>query len=254
MGSIIFVTGTGTGVGKTVLTALLVRFLRQHGRLALAMKPFCSGAPDDVEILWNAQERAISKKEINPFYYNQPLAPLVAGRALGRSVSLPEALASVRALAERCEILLIEGAGGLLVPLGEGYTIADLIQALNCPVIVAARNELGTVNHTLLTTRVLRTLGVSDIRAVLVDAARPDPSTPANAQLIEEFGGGPVVCLPRLSSELRTADAIEEGAKNLKKPLAQILRIDTFSSAFRQSGAGRGEKKGLEEKSKKSSC
>ena len=150
-----------------------------------------------------------AKKEINPFHFNQPLAPLVAARVNGRSVSLPEVLASVRALAERCEMLLVEGAGGLFVPLGEGYTVADLIRGSECPVIVVARNRVGHGQSHAADK--LGSCGRSGIRTYGLSSwmrLAADPSSRANARLIEELARPEVVCLPRLSPEPRDGRGI----------------------------------------------
>ncbi len=131
---IIFITGTDTGVGKTLLTGLLLHHLRQSGCHALAMKPFCSGGTADVEFLHAVQQRELEPAEITPFYFSEPIAPLLAARKHHRRVRLPEVLMQIRRIAKRCECLLIEGSGGLLVPLGERYDVADLIVKLNCEV------------------------------------------------------------------------------------------------------------------------
>src|SRR5262249_51966743 len=142
---IIFITGTDTGVGKTLLTGLLVCHLRASGCHALAMKPFCSGGRADVDFLRVAQDRELTADEINPFYFREPIAPLVAARKRHIKIRLPDVLRAISDILARCECLLIEGSGGLLVPLGEGYTVADLISKLNCEVIVVSRNRLGTI-------------------------------------------------------------------------------------------------------------
>src|SRR3954468_317583 len=133
---IVFVTGTDTGVGKTVLTALLLSHLRQAGTHALAIKPFCSGGTEDVEILHSLQHTEISRNEVNPYYFPEPVAPLVSARKHRRVIPLPAVLGVIQNVANQCDMLVIEGSGGLLVPLGEGYAVADLITALSCEVLV----------------------------------------------------------------------------------------------------------------------
>src|SRR5436190_3837938 len=93
MPRVIFITGSDTGAGKTYLTALLLAYLRQKGIHALAMKPFCSGSRDDVELLQALQDREISDELMNPFYFEEPIAPLAAGREHGRMISLDTVLA-----------------------------------------------------------------------------------------------------------------------------------------------------------------
>ena len=148
---IIFVTGTDTGVGKTLLTGLLLYHLRQRGCHALAMKPFCSGSRADTEFLRAVQDGELTSDEVTPFFFAEPLAPLVAARKHRRTIRLKEVVRRIRRLSDRCECLLIEGIGGLLVPLGEGFTVRDLVARLGCEVIIVSRNRLGTINHTILT-------------------------------------------------------------------------------------------------------
>src|SRR5437868_2134606 len=132
---IIFVTGTDTGVGKTVFTGLLLHHLRTGGCHALAMKPFCSGGRADVKLLRALQEAELDEDEINPFYFPEPIAPLVSSRRHHRAVLLGEVVHRIKKVARRCDVLLIEGSGGLLVPLGEKYLVSDLIRRLECDVI-----------------------------------------------------------------------------------------------------------------------
>ena len=117
---LVFVTGTDTGVGKTLVTALLLHHLRQRGCHALAMKPFCSGGTQDVDLLHRLQQGELSRREINPFYFAEPVAPLVAARRRRRRISAGDVLRRIRAVQRRCGCLLIEGAGGLMAPLGAG--------------------------------------------------------------------------------------------------------------------------------------
>ena len=119
MTRIIFVTGTDTGVGKTLLSSLLLVHLRRTGCHALAMKPFCTGSRKDVEFLHHAMDGEMDPDEINPFYFRQPLAPLVAGGKSRREVAMRAVIELIWRRAALCEYLLIEGVGGLLTPLGE---------------------------------------------------------------------------------------------------------------------------------------
>ena len=114
---IVFVTGTDTGAGKTLLTGLLLHHLRQNGCHALAMKPFCSGSRADVEFLRAVQDDDLTLDEINPFFFAEPVAPLVAARKHNRLIRAPEVLRRIKGLAAQCECLLIEGIGGVMVPL-----------------------------------------------------------------------------------------------------------------------------------------
>ena len=186
---IIFVTGTDTGVGKTLLTALLLRHLRQTGVRALAMKPFCSGGRGDVELLQSIQPGELADHEANPFYFKEPIAPLVAAKSHRQVIRLAKVLQSIRKVEKKCDVLLVEGSGGLLVPLGDGYNVADIIVRLNCRVIVAARNQLGTINHTLLTIQALRSRGIpaAALAVVLMSGPKPDASSRDNHAVLSSL-------------------------------------------------------------------
>src|SRR5580692_10831432 len=126
----LFITGTDTGVGKTALTVLLVKFLRARGVNAAALKPVCSGSRDDARKIFKAMNGAISLDEINPWYFRAAIAPLLAARRENKIVKLSQVLARIRAMQKRFDVLLVEGAGGLLSPLGENFSSRDLIVAL----------------------------------------------------------------------------------------------------------------------------
>jgi len=202
----LFVTGTDTGVGKTVLTAGIVCALRARGHAVGVVKPVQSGAlaadPDgDAMLLKRWTGVADAAEEIAPFAFAAPLAPLVAAELEGRSIDRAEAVAAVRSVAGRYESVLVEGAGGLLVPLAEDWTIADLAVELALPVLVVARAGLGTVNHSALTVRALRELGLEPVGVVLNGTA--DRSSATNAALIERLAAVPVLGhTPLLGGEL----------------------------------------------------
>jgi len=250
--SIIFITGTDTGVGKTVLTGLLLCHLRQKGCYALATKPFCCGSRSDVGLLHRLQYGELTPDEINPFYFPEPLAPFVAGRKQGRSIRLQTVLDGIRRLASRYELpsqraprpklhrrlrpitnhqtplrdrcLLIEGAGGLFTPLGPGYSAADLIAALNCGVIVASLNRLGTLNHTLLTVRALQQAGIQCLKVVLLNRRQTDSSSASNRKILAQLlTRAPVLAVPFLGSRLCQGGALKKKSKKLKKTLARLL-------------------------------
>jgi dethiobiotin synthetase len=221
---IIFVTGTDTGVGKTLLTGLLLHHLRQSGRHALAMKPFCSGSHADTELLRAAQDGELSPDEITPFFFAEPVAPLVAARRHHRSVALTEVLQSINRIAGRCECLLIEGIGGLLVPLGEGFTVRDLIASLRCEVIIVSADRLGTINHTLLTVEALKTIENKGLKAVLMSHNNLAASVNSNRRILVEFlAPTPVLTIPFLGTNLTRIGALEKSEKKIQKSLALIL-------------------------------
>jgi dethiobiotin synthetase len=196
----LFITGTDTGVGKTVLTVLLVKFLRERGGNAAALKPICSGGRDDARKIFTAMDGALSLDEINPWHFRAAVAPLLAARRENKKVKLSQVLAHIRAMQTRCEILLVEGAGGLLSPLGENFNSRDLILALRAMPIVVAQNKLGAVNQILLTLEALPKNLRAKSRVVLVSPQKPDASTKMNAKLLAEFfDAEKIFLLPRLN-------------------------------------------------------
>lgn len=205
----LFVTATDTGVGKTVVTAALALALLERGLDVGVVKPVQSGnragdAEGDAMLLkrWLGLEE--EPEEIAPFSFEAPLAPLVAARLEGRSLELDEVVERTRALAARHALTLVEGAGGLLVPVGADWTIADLAAALALPLLIVGRARLGTVNHTLLTLAEARRHGL-EVAGVVLNGHCPGsvPSHVSNGELIEAFGGVRVLAhVPHLDGEI----------------------------------------------------
>lgn len=169
----IFVTGTDTGVGKTVVTAALGLALRDSGVDAGVMKPIETGAPGDGGRGVGRDAAALRRllapgdpiEDVNPVALALPAAPSAAAKQEGATIDLDRIQEAYARLEARHDLVLVEGAGGLLVPIDEKTTMADLARTLACPLIVVARQRLGTINHTLLTLREaarqgLRVLGV----------------------------------------------------------------------------------------------
>jgi dethiobiotin synthetase len=224
---IIFVTGTDTGVGKTVITALLLHQFRRHGVAALAMKPFCSGSRHDVDCLQSIQEGELTVDECNPFYFQRPLAPWVAARLERRSVSLKALSGAMTHVQRQCAVLLVEGAGGVLAPLGRGgFTMLEVIQSYRIPaeVVVVARNSLGTINHTLLAIRAVQSVHVKSMSVILNERKRTDESSLSNLQALRcLLGSIRVRGMPYLGLQPLVREALNRNQKNIKKSLAPIL-------------------------------
>lgn len=199
--------------------------LRSTGCHALAMKPFCSGGRGDVRLLRAMQDAELTEAEINPFYFPEPVAPLVSTRKHKRVIGLNEVVRRIRELAARCECLLIEGSGGLLVPLAEDHFVSDVIRRLDCEVIVVSRNRLGTLNHTLLTTAALKNLAVKHITVALMAVNKSDPSCATNGQILSEFlAPVPVLEIEFLGKNASKIGVLKKSSKKLKKTLAQFCR------------------------------
>lgn len=184
----LFVTGTDTGVGKTFVTAALVRALRKAGVHAGAVKPFATGNRDDARVLRAAMEGELTLEEVNPVFFRRPLAPMVAARLEGKRVPL-----RVKLPGKRFDVLLVEGVGGWLVPLTERVTVADWVSRRGWPIIIVARAGLGTLNHTLLTVESARRRGVRIVAVILneVDTAG-DVAARRNAVVLRRLTRLPV--------------------------------------------------------------
>lgn len=181
-----FVSGTDTGVGKTVAACALVRGLRARGLDLGVMKPIETGVgaagPLDAQALREAAGVDDPLDEICPQQFSLPAAPNVAAAAEGREVDLDLLSQCFAQLAGRHALMVVEGAGGLLVPIADACDMGDLAGQLGLPVIVVARMGLGTINHTLLTLRELDRRGLALAGVVLCEADGPLPE-PERANL-----------------------------------------------------------------------
>ena len=180
---------TDTGVGKTVVSVLLTRQWLANGTRVAAVKPFCSGGREDAEALWEAQGRRIGIDDINPWFFREALTPLLAARREGRRLGLVEAVGFLRTAAAGREGLLVEGAGGLLSPLGEEFTGRELIARTQAIPVVVCPDRLGAINQARLVFAALGTSARSRARLVLVSQSAPDSSTRSNATLLREILG-----------------------------------------------------------------
>ncbi len=181
----LLIVGTDTGVGKTRIAAAIARCLVAEGRRVGVLKPVATGATregdswrcEDADLLNQAIGGGFPRERVAPLIYEEPLAPPVAARRLGEPLSWPRVLEEiVAALAwwqERAEVMVVEGVGGLLCPLAEGATVADLAIALDYPLVIVARRGLGTLNHTLLTVEAARRRGLR-IAGVVLNGAEPE--------------------------------------------------------------------------------
>jgi dethiobiotin synthetase len=203
----LFITGTDTGVGKTLVTALLALHFRSRGIDCGVMKPFASGCEwqngalvsEDALFLRDATSVEDELDFINPIRLQEPLAPLMAARSAGTETGdfFERAHAAFQELQARHEMVLVEGVGGLLVPIAERngriLTCRDLIEEWNLPVIVVARRTLGTINHTLLTLEALRG---ADVRGLVLCDAEPvdenDVAAQTSPAIIAEMTGLPI--------------------------------------------------------------
>ena len=184
---ILFVTGTDTAVGKTVFAALVTQQFRQRGVSVVALKPVCSGGRGDARALHQAAGKVLKLDDVNPWHFRAALAPLLAARREGRRVRLREVVAHIRRVAKSFEIVVVEGAGGLLSPLGEDFDSRDLIKALGAMPVIVCPNKLGAVNQVRLALAALSGSAARQARIVLVNPARSDAASRTNLELLKEF-------------------------------------------------------------------
>jgi dethiobiotin synthetase len=189
-----FVTGTDTDCGKTFVTALLVQAARATGLDVIGAKPVCCGPREDVETLAAASGNVETLEAINPVWLKTPAAPRACEMLGEDGPDYESVVQAMRALAARHAGVLCEGAGGWLVPLREGYTMADFAVELGWPVVLVARNKLGVLNHTLLTVENIRARGLVVAGVILNDVdGTEEAATRTNRAVLEEALGGPVL-------------------------------------------------------------
>ncbi len=211
-----FITGTDTGVGKTVFTSAFVRALRDAGVPVAAYKPACSGMVhpparsaskglgedpllaqrasvrpfwSDVELLYAATNAAFPRERLCPQTFLAPLSPPAAAALEGRGVDEALLVEGYRWLAERADLVLVEGAGGFYSPISTNWLNADLAERIGLPVLIVAPNRLGTINQTLLTIEAIRQRGLTVAGVILNRMSEAvNASTATNAVEIQQRG------------------------------------------------------------------
>ena len=201
MSNAIFITGTDTGVGKTVVTAALARLLREQGVNVGVMKPVTSGClergdslvSEDAELLAWAAGVPLDEK-CAPYCLRAPVAPSVAAAKENVRIDFSRIQDAFESLQTRHDFVLVEGAGGLMVPISGGLMVADLVLALKLPLLVVARPNLGTVNHTVLTCFTAKQLGI-DVRGTIINSYpdKPDTAEEYAPHLIDSLSGAPLL-------------------------------------------------------------
>jgi dethiobiotin synthetase len=210
----LLVTGTDTGVGKTFVTCAIAHALRARGRRVSVMKPVetgVDGEPEDAVRLRTAAADTAPLDTICPYRFRAPLAPAVAARAENRRIDVDLLVRLVRERAAAADVLLIEGAGGLLVPIDGSTTFADLAATCALPILIVAANRLGTVNHAALTARVAAAAGLTVRGFVLSQPeAETDESGASNAEEIRRLTALPCLgVLGHLSDPAAAAPALD---------------------------------------------
>jgi dethiobiotin synthetase len=190
------VTGTDTGVGKTFVTCGLIRTAQVLGKRCIGMKPFCTGDPEDVDKIVEANGYPLPQHRINPVWFRAPLAPYAAALIENRVVDIQGAQQSYSALAKEFEIILVEGAGGLLVPILDRYDFRDLAAEWELGIILVVANRLGALNHTLLTVEAIRGRGLT-LSAVILNQMDESESLAqqTNPGMLAHLSPVPPICL-----------------------------------------------------------
>ena len=190
------VTGTDTGVGKTYVTSGLVRFARSKGLDSVGMKPICTGDNDDVRQLLDACGFCEPEHLINPVWYRTPVAPYVASVLEDRLLDIRAICEAFENLATRHASVLVEGAGGIAVPILADYDFRHLAREMGLHVIVVAANRLGVLNHTRLTVEAIRSAGLECTLIALNSVQRePDISWATNLSVMESLVDVPVAAI-----------------------------------------------------------
>src|SRR5688500_12039819 len=218
----VFVTGTDTGVGKSVLAAAICAALAARGERVAAFKPVVTGLDDppdewpaDHELLAGVASAGQSPEEVAPLRFGPPASPHLAAELAGERIEPAELLAAARAASERADILVAEGGGGLMGPLTPGHLARGLAGEPGLALVIAARPGLGTINHSLLTIEAARAAGLT-VRAVVLTPWPGDPTGVelSNRDTISLLAGVEVEVL----RTTKPSSLVEAGA-----PLAKLL-------------------------------
>ena len=160
-----FITGTDTGVGKTLVSSALLHGLALQGKQVAGFKPVAAGVDadgknDDAKALRVASTVSLNYEQVNLYCLREAIAPHIAARKEGVTIALPRIVAAYHAIAEQADVVIVEGAGGFIVPLNDTQTSADLAKELGLPIIVIVGMQLGCLNHALLTVRAIDEYGL----------------------------------------------------------------------------------------------
>ncbi|HXX54317.1 MAG TPA: dethiobiotin synthase [Thermodesulfovibrionales bacterium] len=199
----IFIVGTDTGVGKTVVAAAIIKALHAQGIHACGMKPIETGCcrvgntlyPSDGMFLKRAARMDEHIGFVTPYCFEHPVAPSLASEMEGRSIHIPLIAEKFQSLLERYPAVVMEGVGGILVPIKKDYFVVDLIRELDLPLVVVAKPSLGTINHTLLTVNYALGKGIG-VLGVIINFSRLPESTVAentNPLLLKQLCPVPVI-------------------------------------------------------------
>lgn len=191
----VFITGTDTGVGKTILTAALARALKNRGMEVAVSKPFASASWQDSRFIKRAAFSTQALRNITPFYFKHPLAPLASLQLEKRTIHVETLPKRLGLSARKHAFWIMEGIGGAAVPITEDYDAMDIPKQMKLPVVIVARLSLGTLNHTALTANFIRSKGLR-IKGIILNAypgSRRGLAEKTNPKLISSMTGLPVL-------------------------------------------------------------
>jgi dethiobiotin synthetase len=211
----IFVTGTDTGVGKTIVACGIARLLKFWGLNVGVMKPVATGNQDDARLLMKAAGIREDLKLINPQFFKTALAPSVAAQVEGLEVNSSAIYKAYWHLSKKYEIMVVEGVGGVKVPLGESTYVVDLIEALRLPALVVCRAGLGTLNHTLLTLDALADKKVPVVGVLFNGGTGKTLAEKTNPEALQDHSA--VQVLGSLRADSRIKKNIDLTAQKLSK-------------------------------------
>lgn len=211
-----FITGTDTGVGKTLVACALLHAARAAGLRAVGMKPVAAGCRatdaglrnDDAEALLAAANINARYEDVNPVALPLATSPEIAARAAGVNISVGDIAAAFQRLASRADCMIVEGAGGWYTPLAPGLTIADVAAALNLPVVLVVPLRLGCLNHTRLSVDAIARAGLP-LAAVVINSPESGATLPGYSESIATIAGAtPSILLPHYpADDMRDAAA-----------------------------------------------
>lgn len=227
-----FITGTDTGVGKTVVTACLLTLFKSKAMDVGVMKPIesgvdpeCSSASNsDAKFLMEVSGSKDAEEEVCPYRLKIPASPYQAAQMAGSSIQPKTILEKFKVLQSRRDSMLVEGIGGLFVPITRNYNIADLVLGMGLPLIIVSRIRLGTLNHTLLTINAARQNGLS-IKGIILNRQESGELSDVEMQqgkLIEDLSDIPVLgTCPHIGNV--SAEGIQKSLPQIEKALKKIF-------------------------------
>jgi len=233
MSKALFITATDTGAGKTIISCAIGLALQKKGIDVGYIKPFqCSG--DDTDFVIKTLGIQDDKNLVNPYYAKDPLAPYAAFKREGIRINLDKVFSAYHKLKKRHEFLIIEGVGGLLVPLRENYLVADLIRDLDVPIAIVSRAGLGTINHTLLTQRYALDYGIKVRGVIINNYSGKTAAEKTNPDVLRGFLDVPILGVVARLKNIKSKDGLRMLAKTAGENIDLKALLKTEKPLTRQ--------------------